>query len=89
MNLVTKSKGIKGYKSVSKERLLSALSESKSVEGKNCFNDERLKKIRKDLNEIIDSFRSLKEKRLEKISMTWKPKNIFYTKNKRNWRKYF
>ena len=56
MNLFAKSKGIKGYKSMSEERLLTALSESKSVEGKNCFNDERLKKIRKDLNEVIDSF---------------------------------
>ena len=80
MNLVTKSKGIKGYKSVSKERLLSALSESKSVKGKNCFNVERLKKIRKDLNEIIDSFRSLKEKWLEKISMTWKTQKYFLHK---------
>ena len=70
MNLFAKSKGIKGYKSMSEERLLTALSESKSVEGKNCFNDERLKKIRKDLNEVIDSFRSLKKKRSEKNSLT-------------------
>ena len=55
---------------MSEERLLTALSESKSVEGKNCFNDERLKKIRKDLNEVIDSLRSLKKKRSEKNSLT-------------------
>ena len=32
LKLVVKSRGIKGYKTMSKERLLSALSESQSVE---------------------------------------------------------
>ena len=49
LKLVTKSKGIKGYKSMSKERLLSTLSESESVESKNSFDDERLKKLEKIL----------------------------------------
>ena len=39
---------------MSKERLLNALSESKSVESKNSFDDERLKKIRKNVNELRD-----------------------------------
>ena len=46
---------------MSKERLLSALSESESVESstplsKNSFDDERLKNIRQDFNELRDRF---------------------------------
>ena len=44
LKLVSKSRGIKGYKRMSKEMLLSALSESKLVESKNNFDNERLKK---------------------------------------------
>ena len=44
LKLVAKSRGIKGYKRMSKEILLSALSESKLVESKNNFDNERLKK---------------------------------------------
>ena len=39
---------------MSKERLLSGLSEL--VESKNSFDNERLKKIRKDFNELRDTF---------------------------------
>ena len=53
MKLLAKNRGIKDYKSMSEERLLSALSELESVESK---NDERLKKIRKDFNELRDRF---------------------------------
>ena len=51
LKLVAKKRGIKGYKSMSKERLLSALSESESVESK------RLKKTREDFNKLRDSNR--------------------------------
>ena len=54
LKLVTQSRGIKGYKSLSEERLLCALSESKSVESKNIIDDERLKKTRNDVNELRD-----------------------------------
>ena len=59
LNLVAKRIGIKSYKNMSNERLLSALSESESVESatllrKNSFDNERLKKIRKDFNEVRD-----------------------------------
>ena len=37
-----------------KEKLLSALDESESVESENNFDDERLRKIRKDFNELRD-----------------------------------
>ena len=45
MKLVSKSRGIKDYKNMSKERLSSALSESESVESKNSFHDKRLEKV--------------------------------------------
>ena len=45
LKLVAESRGIKGYKSMSEERLLSALSKSKLVESKNSFDDKRFKKI--------------------------------------------
>ena len=44
LKLVTKSRGIKGYKSMSKERLLSALGEPELVESKYSFDDKRFKK---------------------------------------------
>ena len=37
LKLIAKSRGIKGYKSMSKERLLSAFSESELVESKKNF----------------------------------------------------
>ena len=49
LKLVTKSRGIKGYKSMSKETLLSTVSESELVESKNSFGDERLKRLDKIL----------------------------------------
>ena len=56
LKLVAKIRGIKGDKSMSKERLLSALSESESVESKNSFDDKKSKNIREDFNELIDRF---------------------------------
>ena len=56
LKLVAKSRGIKGYKSTSKERLLSALSESELAEREPNFDNERFKKIRKDFNELRDRF---------------------------------
>ena len=44
---------------MSKVRLLSVLKESKSVESKKNFDDERLKKIRKDFNKLKDKFLKL------------------------------
>ena len=48
--LIAKNRGIKGYKSMSKERLLSALNESELVkESAKNFVDARIKKIRTNL----------------------------------------
>ena len=44
LKLIAKSRGTKDYKTMSKERLVSDLSESESVQSKNSFDDERLKK---------------------------------------------
>ena len=49
LKLVAKGRGIKGYKNMSEERLLSALSKPK-------IDNERLKKIRKDLNKSRHKF---------------------------------
>ena len=54
LKLVAKRRGIKGYKSMSKERLLSALSESELVGSEKNFDDERLKKIREEFNKLRD-----------------------------------
>ena len=48
LKIVEENRGIKGYKSMSEEKLLSALSKPKLI--KNNFGNERLKKIREDLN---------------------------------------
>ena len=43
---------IKGYKFMTKERLLSALNESESAGSVNNFNNARMKKIRGDFNKL-------------------------------------
>ena len=73
LKLVAKSKDIKGYKSISKERLLSALSELESVESKNSFDDKGLKKIREDFNELRD--------RISKPQINKIRKNLYGIKN--------
>ena len=57
MKLVAKRRDIRDYKSMSKERLLIALSESESVKSaillsKNSFDDKKFKKIREYFNEL-------------------------------------
>ena len=47
---IAKIRRIKGYKSMSKEMLLSALDESESAGSGNNFNNARIKKIREDFN---------------------------------------
>ena len=49
LKLIAKSRGIRGYKNMSEKRLLSALSKSK-------IDNERLKKIREDLNKLRHKF---------------------------------
>ena len=50
MKTIAKIRGIKGYKSISEERLLSALNESKSVkDSRKNFDDARIRKMKKKL----------------------------------------
>ena len=62
---------IKGYKSMSKERLLSALDESEcnsieSAGSRNNFNNARIKHIKENFNKLRDRFFQAKNKRTQK-----------------------
>ena len=46
---IAKMRRIKDYRSMSQERLLSALSESESARSGNNFDNTRIKKIKEDL----------------------------------------
>ena len=74
LKLVAENRGIKGYKSMSEEWLLSALSKPKLI--KNNFDNERLKKIREDLNESRHKFSKSKIKEIRK--------NLYEIENKKN-----
>ena len=52
MKLIAKCRGIKAYKSISKERLLSTLSKSESTESETNLDNAKMKKIGEDLNEF-------------------------------------
>ena len=50
---IAKMRGIKGYKSMSEERLVSSLDESESVKNSEMnFADARIEKIKKDFNKL-------------------------------------
>ena len=61
---------------MSKERLLSVLNESESAKSKKKFDDKRLKKIRKDFNELRDKFVKPKIKEIRR--------NLYEIENKKN-----
>ena len=79
LKLVAKTRGIKGYKSMSKERLLSVLSESEFVRSEKNFDDERLKKIREEFNKLRDRFLKPKIKEIRR--------NLSEIKNKKKYQK--
>ena len=54
LKLIAKSRSIKGYKSMSKERLLSTLSKSESLESGNNLDNAKIKKLIEDSNELRD-----------------------------------
>ena len=76
LKLVAKGRGIKDYKSMSKERLLSVLSESEQIKSENHFDDKKFKKIRKDFNKLRDRFSKSKIKEIRK--------NLYDIKNPKN-----
>ena len=76
LKLVAKLRGIKGYKSMSKEKLLSALSESESAGSGSQFYNVRIKKIREDFNKLKDRFLKPKVKKIRR--------NPYEIENKKN-----
>ena len=56
MKLVAKSKDINSYKSMSKEKELSVLTESESAKSKNNLDNCIIKKIKKDFDKLRDWF---------------------------------
>ena len=73
---IAKMRRIKGYKSMSKERLLSALDESESAERESNFNNGRIKKIRESFNKLRDRFLKPKIKEIRR--------NLYEIENKKN-----
>ena len=69
---ISKMRRIKGYKSISKETLLSALDESERN-----FNNARTKKIREDFNNLKDKILKPKLKKLEETFTKRTTKRIF------------
>ena len=73
---IAKMRRVKGYKSMSKERLLSALDESESAERESNFNNGRIKKIRESFNKLRDRFLKPKIKEIRR--------NLYEIENKKN-----
>ena len=56
----------RGYKSISKKKLLSALDESESAGSENNFDNARIKNIREDFNKLRDKFPKSKRKKIRR-----------------------
>ena len=87
LKLIAKSRGIKGYKIIFEERLLSAVRKSILVQNKNSFVDKRLKHVRKDfddkkLKKIRKYFHELKD-RFSKPQIKKIIKNLYEIEKKR------
>ena len=78
LKIIAEKRGIKGYKSMSRERLLSALSKPKLI--KNNFDNERLKKIREDLNKSRHKLSKSEIKEVRRIFTKQRAKKIFQHK---------
>ena len=74
LKLVAKSRGIKGDKTMSEERLLRALNKPKLI--KNNFDNKRLKKIRENLNKSRHKYSKSEIKEIRK--------SLYETESKRN-----
>ena len=84
LRLIAKSRGIKGYKSISKEKLLGALDDSELAESGNNFDNARIKKIREDFNKLTDRFLKPKIKEIRRnLYKREKKKNLSKSKIKR------
>ena len=70
---ISKMRRIKGYKNMSKERLLNALDESESAKS---LDNAKIKKIKEDFKSRRDRFLKLKIKKITK-NLFEKKKKIF------------
>ena len=68
-----KMRRIKGYKNMSKERLLNALDESESAKS---LNNAKIEKIKEDFNKLRDRFLKPKIKEIRKNLYEIKNKNL-------------
>ena len=76
LRLIAKSRGIKGYKGISKEKLLGALDDSELAESGNNFDNARIKKIREDFNKLRDRFLKPKTEEIKR--------QLYEIENKKN-----
>ena len=77
LKTIAKTRGIKGYKRMSEERILSVLNETDSVkESEKNFDDARIEKIKKDFNKLRD--------RLSKPKMKEIRKDLYRIKNEKS-----
>ena len=83
LRILAESKGIKGYKSVSQERLIISHNESKPLKEKN-FDGARTEKIRKKFNELRDVLYKPKIREIRKD-----PYRMENKKNKKDGKKSF
>ena len=75
LKVIAKIRRIKGYKSMSEERLIYSINESESVKkSEKNFDDTRMEKIKKDFNKLRDRLSKPKINRLEKIFIEQKIK---------------
>ena len=75
MKSIAKTRGIKGYKSFSQERLLSVFNESEPVkESEKNSDNARIEAIKKDLNKLRDRLSNPKKIR----------KDLYRIKNEKN-----
>ena len=70
---IAKMRRIKGYKNMSKERLLNALDESESAKS---LNNAKIEKIKEDFNKLRDRFLKPKIKEIRKNLYEIKNKNL-------------
>ena len=75
--MIAKIRGIKGYKSMSEERLISSINESEPVkESEKNFDKARIEKIKKHFNKLKDRLSNLKLKDIRK--------DLYRKENKKN-----
>ena len=68
LKIFSKIKGIRDFKNMSEERLISSINESvKKKKKEKNFDDSRIEKIKIDFNELRDKLSKPKIKGLEKI----------------------